>query len=145
MVNLDALQWHPRTDLFPDAKDTWIGYPNGYCCHLIFRESTKDSRGWQVTVVRDNMLVGQPMQHHDPRVIDEILRQVEAGQLFKHLDKDKHMEMMLEAEKSLGRDENDILKDFERDLPATEKMMESPDRVVEDLRRLVDGEDPTSC
>ena len=104
MVNLDALQWHPRTDVFPDAKDTWVAYPNGYCCHLIFRESTKDSLGWQVCVVRGNRLIGQPMQHHDPHVIGEILRQVEAGQLFRHLDKDKHAEMMLEAEKSVGRD-----------------------------------------
>jgi hypothetical protein len=79
MVNLDALRWHPRTDLFPDAKDTWIGYPNGYRCHIIYRESTKDSWGWQVSVVRDNRLIGAPMQHHDPQVIGEILKQVEAG------------------------------------------------------------------
>jgi hypothetical protein len=45
MVNLEALQWHPRTDVFPDAKDTWIAFPNGYSCHIIYRESTKDSLG----------------------------------------------------------------------------------------------------
>lgn len=143
MINLDALRWHPRPDVFPDAKDTWVAYPNGYRCHLIFRESTKDSLGWQVCVVRGNRLVGQPMQHHDPHIIGEILRQVESGQLFRHLDKDKHAEMMLEAEKSVGRDGNDILKDFGRDLPVLEKMMGDPDRVVDDLRRLADG-NPTN-
>jgi hypothetical protein len=139
MVNLDTLQWHPRLDLFPDAKDTWIGYPNGYRCHLIYRESTKDTWGWQVTVVRDNMLIGRPMQHHDPQVIDAILRQVESGQLFQHLDKDKHGEMMLEAEKSLGRDEKDILKDFERDLPTLGKMIRDPNWAWEDIQWLMNG------
>jgi hypothetical protein len=141
MINLDTLQWHPRTDLFPDAKDTWIAYPNGYQCHLIYRESTKDTRGWQVTVVRDNRLIGHPMQHHDPQVIDAILRQVEAGQLFKHLDKDKHTKMMLEAEKSLGRDEKDILKDFERDLSTLEKMIRDPTWAWKDIQWLLNRED----
>jgi hypothetical protein len=127
MIDLDALQWHPRTDVFPDAKDTWTGFPNGYDCHLIYRESTKDTWGWQVSVVRNNRLIGAPMQHHDPKVIGEILRQVEAGQLCRHLDKNKHADMMLEAEKSLGREEKDILKDFNNDLPVLKKMIENRD------------------
>jgi hexokinase len=140
MIDLDALQWHPRTDVFPDAKDTWIAFPNGYCCHIIYRESTKDSWGWQVIVVRDNMLIGAPMQHHDPQVIDKILKQVESGKLFQHVDKDKHMEMMLEAEKSLGRDEGEILKDFERDLPVLGKMMMDPNWALRNIQWLLNEE-----
>jgi hypothetical protein len=79
------------------------------------------------------------MQHHDPKVIDEILEQVESGKLFQHLDKDKHMEMMLEAEKSLGCDENDILKDFKNDLPVVGKMIENPDWAWKNIPGLSNG------
>jgi hypothetical protein len=95
--------------------------------------------GWQVSVLRDNRLIGAPMQHHAPKVIDEILRQVESGQLFQHLDKDKHADMMLEAEKSLGRDEKEILKDFEHDLPVLEKMRENPDWAWKNIPWLSNG------
>jgi hypothetical protein len=79
------------------------------------------------------------MQHHDPKIIDEILKQVEAGKLFQHVDKDKHADMMLEAEKSLGSDENEILKDFERDLPALGKMAENPDWAWKNIPWLSNG------
>jgi hypothetical protein len=47
--------------------------------------------------------------------------------------------MMLEAEKSLGREENDILKDFNNDLPALEKMIENRDWPWKDIRWLSNG------
>jgi hypothetical protein len=146
MINLDALVWHPRPDIWLDAKDTWVAYPNGYRCHIIYRESTKDTRGWQVTVVRDNMLVGSPMQHNDPLVIDAILRQVESGKLFCHLNKDEHMEKMLAAEKAMGHDEKDILEDFEKDLPVLARMMDDPVQAMEAIDRAVaQGKDPATC
>jgi hypothetical protein len=128
MINLDTLVWHPWPDVWLDAKDTWFACPNGYRCHIIYRESTKDTRGWQVTVVRGNMVVGSPMQHNDPLVIDAIFPQAESGKLFCHLNKDEHMEKMLAAEKAMGCDEKDILEDFEKDLSVIARMIFRPNR-----------------
>jgi hypothetical protein len=145
MINLDILQWHPRPDVWLDAKDTWIAFPNGYQCHLIYRESTKDSWGWQVTVVKDGMLVGFPMQHHDPCVIDAILRQVETGKLFQHLDKGKHMEELLAAEESLGVDRHELLRDVERDRNILQALHETPRETFRYIDKMVaKGKDPAN-
>jgi hypothetical protein len=143
VINLDALHWHTRPDVAIDAKDTWIHYPNGYSCHIIFRESTKISRGWQVTVVRGGQLIGAPIQHSDPAVIRSILRQVEGGTLFSHLDKNKHGEMLLAVEALLGRDERDIMRDIKNDLPVIEKMIKEPAKTLRIIDRAVArGKDP---
>jgi hypothetical protein len=55
------------------------------------------------------------MQHNDPQIIDHILKQVEAGNLFRHINKEEHMEELLLVEKALGTDRNEFLEDMERD------------------------------
>jgi hypothetical protein len=126
MANLDALVWSPRPDVWLDTKDTWLARPKGYCCHIIYRESTKDPCDGQMTVVRCNTLVGLPMQGNGPRMIDTILRQLESGKRFVHRGKDKHMGKMFTAEKLMSRDDKDILKHFENDFSVAAKMMDDP-------------------
>jgi hypothetical protein len=138
MINLDILEWDPRADIWLDAKDTWIGYPNGYQCYLIYRESTKDSCGWQGTVVIVE-------QHHDPCVIDAILRQVESGKLFQHLDKDKHMEELLAVEESLGVHRHELLRDVERDRNILQALHETPQETFRYIDKMVaKGKDPAN-
>lgn len=130
------LKWIPRPSVALDAMESRYSFSNGYDVHLIYLKSTEQTRGYQLSVLKDGWVLGKPVQHADQYVINELLKQVQSGAVFKHRDKNVLLEQMLSAESSIGKDPEKIVRDFERDLPVYEQFAKHPLKTLDNLEKI---------